>query len=121
MAQYIMRAKIADVGATLKKHGVTEHGRVQKFVTDDIYQRLIDYIPVKTGALRSRMVIESSTRIKVTSPYARAQFFGVTKDGRPFNYNTARGAKIGSHWDRRLLANEGRAIVADANRFIRGL
>lgn len=121
MAQYIMRTKLQGVGKTLKKHGVDERGRVQKFVTDDIYRRMVDYLPMRTGWLRRRLTIESPTKIKVVAPHARAQFFGVTKDGRPFNYNMAAGPKVGSHWDRRLMANEGRAIVADTNRYIRGL
>lgn len=104
--------------------GVNKTGRVQNFVTDDVFVRLIDYIPLKSGRLRASAEKTSPTKITVGGagiPYARAQFFGVTKDGTPFDYNTAAGAKIGAHWDRRLVQNEGAQIVADANKYVKGL
>ncbi len=106
------------------KLGVDKTGRVQNFVTDDVFTRLIDYIPFKSGRLRLSAKKESSTRISVGGagiPYARAQFFGVTKSGIPFDYNTAAGAKIGAHWDRRLVQSEGAQIVANANKYVKGL
>ena len=104
--------------------GVNKTGRVQNFVTDDVFVRLIDYIPKKSGRLRASAEKASPSKITVGGagiPYARAQFFGVTKDGTPFDYNTAAGAKIGAHWDRRLVQNEGAQIVADANKYVKGL
>ena len=111
--------------AQLKEQlGVNKTGRVQNFVTDDVFVRLIDYIPKKSGRLRASAEKASPSKITVGGagiPYARAQFFGVTKDGTPFDYNTAAGAKIGAHWDRRLVQNEGAQIVADANKYVKGL
>ena len=105
-----------------KKLGVDRTGRVQNYVTDDIFARLIDYIPLKSGRLRLSAKKQSSTEIAVGGgvPYARAQFFGVTKSGRPFDYAPT-GAKVGAHWDRRLTQNEGAQIVADANKYVKGL
>lgn len=100
--------------------GVDANGAVQKHVTDEIFKRIIPYIPKMTGKLREAAQVKSSRSITVDTIYARRQFFGVTKHGVPFKYNTARGgAKAGSHWDRRLVADEGDAIVADANRYVR--
>lgn len=100
--------------------GVNATGDVQKFVTNDIFRRLLPYIPKKTGKLREAAQIKNSRLIEVNSPYAKRQFFGVRKDGSPYNYNLATGgAKAGNHWDRRLVADEGKAIVADANRYVR--
>ena len=111
--------------AQLKEQlGVNKTGRVQNFVTDDVFVRLIDYIPSKSGRLRASAEKTSPTKITVGGagiPYARAQFFGVTEDGKPFDYNTAKGAKSGAHWDRRLVQNEGAQIVADANKYVKGL
>ena len=106
------------------KLGVDKSGRVQNFVTDEVFMRLIDYIPLKSGRLRLSAKKDSPTRISVGGsgiPYARAQFFGVTKSGVPFDYNTAAGAKIGSHWDRRLVQSEGAQIVENANKYVRRL
>ncbi len=100
--------------------GVDAGGDVQRHVTENIYRRLLPYIPKKSGRLREAAKIKSSRRITVNAAYAKVQFFGVTKHGVPFRYDTvAGGPKAGSHWDRRLVADEGRAIVADANRYVR--
>lgn len=99
--------------------GVDANGDVQKHVTETVFKRLKPYIPRLSGALRSNAKISSPTKITVSGVYARAQFFGVTKSGKPFDYGVLGGAKAGSHWDRRLAADEGKAIVADANRYVR--
>lgn len=116
--------KLPSADELKKKLGVNKTGRVQRFVTDDVFSRLIDYIPLKSGRLRLSAKKESPTKIKVGGsgiPYARAQFFGVTKSGVPFDYNTASGVKIGSHWDRRLVQGEGAQIVENANKYVKGL
>jgi hypothetical protein len=115
---------LPSAGELCKKLGVDGKGRVQKYVTDDIFTRLIDYIPFKSGCLRASVKVISPTQIEIGGagvPYARVQFFGVTEDGKPFDYNTAKGAKIGAHWDWRLTQNEGAQIVADANKYVKGL
>ena len=100
--------------------GVDAGGDVQKFVTNEIFNRLKPYIPKNTGKLRESATVRDSRHIVVQSPYAKKQFFGVRKDGMPYHYNTAAGgAKAGSHWDRRLVADEGQAIVAGANKYVR--
>ena len=100
--------------------GVDAGGDVQKFVTNEIFRRIKSYMPKKTGKLRESATVKGSRHIVVNSPYAKKQFFGVRKDGTPYDYNTAiGGAKAGNHWDRRLVADEGKAIVAEANRYVR--
>lgn len=97
--------------------GVDKNGDVQNFATDEILKRLTPYIPYQSGSLRASASKESSTRISVKARYARAQFFGVTKKGEPFDYNTTGNPKAGSHWDKRLVSDEGEAIVAKLNRY----
>ena len=38
---------------------------------------------------------------------------------RPLTYDTTKNAKAGPLWDRRLMAAEGKAIVADLQEFIK--
>lgn len=116
---FTVNTKLPNTKKTRWLLGVGRDGDVQKFVTKDIFKRLIPYIPKLSGALRARARVETNTAISVRSVYARTQFFGVTEDGKPFDYGMAGGAKAGSHWDRRLIADEGKAIVADANRYVR--
>ena len=115
----VMSVDLPSIGKTRQKLGVGKNGHVQKYVTDIVFKRLKPYMPKLSGELRSSAKVASSTKITVSSIYARVQFFGVTKSGRPFNYGILGGAKVGSHWDRRLVADEGKAIVADVNRYVR--
>ena len=117
---FVVNTTLPDFNKAKKLLGADRDGDVQKFVTDDVFKRLIPYIPKRSGELRSNAKIVSNTKIEVTGIYARAQFFGVTRSGKPFDYNELAGAKVGAHWDRRLIADEGGAIVADANRYIKG-
>ena len=115
----VMIVNLPSVGKARQLLGVDKDGRVQKYVTESVFKRLKPYIPKRSGVLRSNARIASNTKITVSGVYARAQFFGVTKSGKPFDYGILGGAKAGSHWDRRLVADEGKAIVADANRYVR--
>ena len=115
----VMSVNLPSVGKARQLLGVDKDGRVQKYVTESVFKRLKPYIPKRSGVLRSNARIASNTKITVSGVYARAQFFGVTKSGKPFDYGILGGAKAGSHWDRRLVADEGKAIVADANRYVR--
>lgn len=99
--------------------GVDEQGDVQKYVTNEIMKRLPHYMPKKSGHLISLARITKPTQIHVEGPYARKQFFGKTKDGKPFNYSTQSNPNAGPHWDRRLVASEGEAIRAKVQRYVR--
>lgn len=98
--------------------GVDEQGDLQRHVTKEIFARLEPYLPKKQGDLRSSGEIIGNALIRYTTPYARAQFFGVTREGKPFDYEST-GPKVGAHWDRRMVADEGAAILEDARQYVR--
>ena len=114
-----MKARLPSRPEAIDALGVGERGAVQRHVTDEVFRRLPAYMPYKSGDLQGSAYVKTPTRIRVWARYARVQFFGVTKDGRPFDYNREKNPKAGSHWDRRLMADEGAAIVAEANRFVK--
>lgn len=120
MARLHMRVSLPQVGTVARRLGVSEDGEVQKAVTREVLGRIKAYMPKKTGELsEGKTRMESSAKITVDGPYARAQFFGVTSDGAPFEYDTSRNPKAGPHWDRRLASEEGRAIAAKVERLAR--
>lgn len=114
----IMKVALPRPSAVARRLGVDERGDVQKYVTREVLRRIKPYIPLKEGTLRGAAAILSPTKIVVDAPYAKAQFFGVTREGKPFKYRHT-GAKVGSHWDRRLAAEQGGSIVADATKYAR--
>jgi hypothetical protein len=102
----------------MKRLGVDRDGDVQSHLTDLVLDNLKDFMPRESGTLESRMHKDDGTSIRVEGPYARAQFFGVTRKGKPFRYDNL-NPKGGSHWDRRMVAERGRKIVAQMNRYVR--
>lgn len=115
MAEYRMLVFLPGAGELKRKLGVDVQGEVQRYVTAEVMRRLKPYLPLKRGGLRASMTM-GPTIIRVSTPYARAQFFGVTRKRKSFEYEPT-GPKVGPHWDLRMVAEQGEAIVADARRF----
>ena len=115
-----VKARIPQVSAVMQRLGVDEGGAVQEAVTSEVFKRIKKYMPRRSGQLAdAKTHREGRTLIKVDGPYARAQFFGVKRDGTPFDYDTSANPNAGPHWDRRLASAEGRAIAAEAERAAR--
>ncbi len=114
-----VQTTIPNLHAMMRKLGVERDGRVQSRLNDLIFDNLKDFMPRESGELESKMHKRSSTRIRVEGPYARFLFFGVTAKGEPVRYDNA-NPKGGSHWDRRMVAERGKRIVSDMNRYVRG-
>ena len=98
--------------------GVDEQGDVQRYFTRQVFERLEPYLPKKEGDLRASGEIIGNSLIQYSTPYTRAQFFGVTREGVPFKYKPT-GEKVGAHWDRRLAADEGEQILEDVRQYMR--
>lgn len=136
-----------DPEAILLAHGLNDGGAAQRHLTETVNKRITAYMPYRSGALSGKLKrVTSPTEITVSAPYARYHYYGkvmidpainaagfLTKDGtwrsrkgavkvltdRPLTYDTTKNAKAGPLWDRRLMAAEGKAIVADLQEFIK--
>lgn len=114
-----VKVKFPTMPQAALKLGIDAKGRVQKLVTDEVIKNLPDYMPLGEGRLIDSMSIIKPDRIRVASVYARFLFFGKTRMGRPVNYSTDKNPKAGPHWDRRMVAERGKAIAAKVSRQIR--
>lgn len=115
-----MQTTIPNSHQAMKRLGVENDGRVQQKLTDLIFDNLKDFMPRESGRLESKMRKSSPTRIRVEGPYARFLFFGVTAKGLPVRYMN-RNPKGGSHWDREMVAERGKQIVAQMNKYVRSI
>lgn len=104
----------------MRRLGVESDGRVQQKLTDLIFDNLKDFMPRESGRLQSKMSKRSPTRIRVEGPYARFLFFGVTAKGEPVRYSN-QNPRGGAHWDRNMVAERGRQIVAQMNKYVRSI
>lgn len=97
----------------IKSRGLDTNGRVQRLIDKEVLERCEPYIPKRSGALiesgRSSTKIGSG-RISYSVPYARVQYYGITKSGKPMKY---RGSSLrGAYWLERMKATHMPTIIA---------
>lgn len=97
----------------LKKRGLIKYGAVQKLIDREALSRCEGYTPKRSGAL-----IESGTtstkigsgKICYSAPYARVQYYGVSKSGKGMKYG---GAPLrGAFWFERMKEAHLPSILA---------
>lgn len=115
-----IRAELPEAHEAMRKLGVDKDGDVQDKATDLIMANLPDFMPRKSGRLIAGMWKRKRNRVHIDGPYARSQFFGITKSGVPFNYSRQKNPQAGPNWDRRMAAARGKAIAAELQRYVRG-
>lgn len=134
----------------IQSKGLAKDGRVQMFHTKNVLQRIKSYMPYRSGATYKITVAHTDIRkpeIVTDVPYARYLYYGkvmvnsktgkgpalipgvgfryrkgttLKRTDRNLEYTRTENPKAGPYWDRTLVANEGRAMVADLRRFING-
>lgn len=137
------------VEAIMKSHGLTSGGDVQRFHTLNAMRRIVKYMPYRTGAtikLTQAQSPISGNAINTFAPYARFLHEGklmvdpvtgaagfMDKDGqwksrrgvnkvksdRPITYTTTKNPLAGPFWGRKLMAEEGDAMLQDLKNYVR--
>lgn len=135
------------VNEILRSKGVDRAGDVQQFHTANVLRRIKKYMPFVSGATYKITAVQTDIRkpeIVTDTPYAQYIFLGLkmidpqtgvagfmTPEGwrsrkgcvkvltsEPLNYNRTKNPAAGPRWDRTLSAAEGRAMAADAQRYV---
>lgn len=143
-----IKIEINPTPAILKAHGLDKNGAVQRFHTQKVMDRIQRYMPYRSGAMIKRMIAATNINnplIIIPGPEVRMLYYGkvmvdpvtgaagfLTKYGwrsrpdvpkvlsnRDINYTKTKNPLAGPYWDKRLLAAERDAMVADLERFIK--
>ena len=109
-----MPVKLKPVSVIKARLGLEPNGRVQKFFTNTCYKHMDKYVPKDKGDLRTNVSIDADG-ITYESPYARYQYKGVSKSGKPLNYKTA---GTGDYWDKRMVSAEIQDVVKEVQDFV---
>ena len=132
----------------IRRKGLAQDGKVQMFHTQNCLRRIKRYMPFLSGATYKITVVQTNIRkpeIVTNVPYGKYLFYGKvmvnSKTGkgpalipgvgyrfpkgstlvptdRGLEYTKTKNPLAGPHWDRALVANEGKALVADLQRYI---
>lgn len=106
-----------NLDSCIKKLGLDEQGRVQKFVTDEILRKCDPYVPFDQGTLRDSGYIDG-TDVVWHTPYARRWFYANEGGGADQNIHF-QGAPIrGAYWVDRMLQNGGLIEIENGARRI---
>lgn len=99
----------------LRERGILKYGEVQKKLDAEVLKYCADFVPKKSGELIAsgeRATRLGSGNICYSAPYARYQYYGVSKKGKKLQY--CGGAKRGSYWFERMKATSRYTLLRDA-------
>lgn len=104
--------RIMPTSDIIKRLGVDERGKVQRFATEQIRVRMKPYMPWRTGFTATDLTYsDSPTTVLVAAPYARYLYNGVSRKGNPLNYTHTVNPMAGPRWDRTMAQREGAKIA----------
>lgn len=144
-----IKVNMKPVEAIMRSHGLDSGGDVQRFHTQNVLRRIVKYMPYRTGAtikLTQAQSPISGDVINTFVPYARYLHEGKVmvnaKTGkgpayipgvgyrypkgatlkatdRPLSYTTTKNPNAGPYWGRKLMAEEGDAMLQDLKNYVR--
>ena len=104
-----MTAKMQPTSVIKARLGIEPNGRIQKFFTNECAKAMDKFVPFDNGDL-ANYNIEGNVII-YEQPYARYQYLGLSKSGKPLNYSTDKHPLATSYWDKKMWTAEGQDIV----------
>ena len=111
-----MPVKLKPTSQIKARLGIEPNGRVQKFFSNTCYKHMNKYVPMDEGNLRINADVKSDS-ITYESPYARYQYYGISKSGKHLNYRTP---GTGDYWDKRMVSAEIEQVVQEVQNYIGG-
>ena len=111
-----MPVKLKPTSEIKARLGIEPNGRVQKFFTNTCYKHMDKYVPQRDGNLRTIVDIQADS-ITYEQEYAKYQYKGISKSGKPLNYKTPGN---GSYWDKRMVSAEMEQVVQEVQDYIGG-
>ena len=97
--------------------GLTPNSDVHRFFTQTCAIHMDKYVPYDTGVLS--MYDLDVNRIIYEPVYAEYQYYGISKSGKPLNYQTDKHPLATSYWDKHMWNAEGYIIEKEMQDYIR--
>lgn len=142
-----VKLQLPGVKQLIRQKGFDASGHVQKFHTQNVLKRIKRYMPFRAGATYKITVAQTNIdkpEIVTDVPYAKYLYYGkvmvdpklgiagfMTPEGwrsrkditkvltdRNIQYTKTKNPNAGPYWDRTLCAFEGKAMIADLQRYI---
>ena len=114
-----MKVKMQPTSAIIKHLGIDPNGKVQKYFTKRCADYMDKFVPYDEGNLADYRI--DGNKIIYQQPYAKYQYYGISKSGKPLNYSKAKHELATSYWDRAMVSANMNDIVDEIqNEFFGG-
>lgn len=125
----IIKLKMKSADQIIREKGLDKVGNAQQFHTANVLRRIKRYMPFRTGMTYKTTVVQTDIHkpeIVTNVPYAQYLYHGKVMVGKAprvvtnkdLVYMKTKNPNAGPFWDRALVAHEGKALVADLQRYI---
>ena len=112
-----MAVKMAPTSVIKQQLGIDPDGRVQKYFTKRCADYMDQYVPYDEGNLADYRI--EGNRIIYQQPYAKYQYYGVSKSGKPLKYSTAMHKNASSYWDKKMMSAHKQDLVEEVQNYFR--
>lgn len=111
----------------LKARGLGGDNRAQVYLASEVKRLCDPYVPFQNGPLKNTAVVApDGSAVTYNQPYAHYQYYGEVMAGRaPKHYTGEKltysgGGLRGPQWDKRMMADKSKELVANLGKFIGG-
>ena len=121
-----MQLKMKPNSVIIANLGLSPNGDVQRWFTNTCALHMDKYVTFDTGALATTTVLSSGkinegnvfeNAIVYNQEYARYVYYGLSKSGKPLNYQTDKHELAGSYWDKRMWTAEKKQVVKEVQNY----
>ena len=97
-----MPVKMQPTSTIIKHLGLEPNGAVHKYFTKRCADAMDKFVPYDKGNLAKYRI--SGNLIIYQQPYAKYQYYGLSKNGKPLVYNTNMHNLATSYWDKAMIS-----------------
>lgn len=112
-----MPVKMAPTSVIKINLGLEPNGKVSKFATQTCAIHMDKYVPYDKGNLADYRI--EGNNIIYQQPYAKYQYYGVSKSGKKLVYNPEKHPLATSYWDKEMWNAEKQDVISEIQEFIR--
>ena len=115
-----MPVKLQPTSVIKLQLGIEPNGAVEHYAATVCAKHMDKYVPFKEGNLADYR-IEGNKIIYSPSAtdYAQYIYYGISKNGKPLNYNKDKHPLASSYWDKKMMTAEGADVIREIQEFIR--
>lgn len=94
------------------------NNKIGLFLAQTWAKELNDFVPMDKGPLYTNKTIQPF-KIIYNMPYAKYQFYGRSKKGRPLNYNREKHSLATSKWNEKGSRVKGKKVASELTAFLK--